>query len=95
MCRHLAYLGPPLPVRDLVFDAPHALVHQGRAPREMVVAKDNQVHHRLSAQFERRDVKKEYHALVWRHLEFESDFIETYVKVHPKHREKMLEPSRG
>jgi glutamine amidotransferase len=28
-------------VRDPVFDAPHALVHQGRAPREMVVAKDN------------------------------------------------------
>jgi 23S rRNA pseudouridine1911/1915/1917 synthase len=56
----------------------------------MVVAKDNQVHHRLSAQFERRDVQKEYHALVWRHLQFESDFIETYVRVHPKHREKML-----
>jgi 23S rRNA pseudouridine1911/1915/1917 synthase len=56
----------------------------------LVVAKDNQVHHRLSAQFERRDVRKEYLALVWRHLEFESDFIETYVRVHPKHREKML-----
>jgi glutamine amidotransferase len=41
VCRHLAYVGPPRPVRDLVFDAPHALVHQGRAPREMVVAKDN------------------------------------------------------
>lgn len=41
MCRHLAYVGPPRPVRDVVFDAPHALVHQGRAPREMVVAKDN------------------------------------------------------
>ena len=41
MCRHLAYVGPPRPVRDFVFDAPHALVHQGRAPREMVVAKDN------------------------------------------------------
>jgi glutamine amidotransferase len=41
VCRHLAYLGPPRPVRDFVFDAPHSLVHQGRAPREMVVAKDN------------------------------------------------------
>jgi glutamine amidotransferase len=41
VCRHLAYVGPPRPVGDLVFDAPHALVHQGRAPREMVVAKDN------------------------------------------------------
>ena len=56
----------------------------------LVVAKNNQVHHRLSAQFERRDVQKEYHALVWRHLQFESDYIETYVRVHPKHREKML-----
>jgi glutamine amidotransferase len=41
VCRHLAYLGPPRPVRDFVLDAPHALVQQGRAPREMVVAKDN------------------------------------------------------
>jgi len=41
VCRHLAFVGPPRAVRDLVFDAPHALVHQGRAPREMVVAKDN------------------------------------------------------
>ena len=41
MCRHLAYVGPPRAVREFVFDAPHALVEQGRAPREMVVAKDN------------------------------------------------------
>lgn len=56
----------------------------------LVVAKNNQVHHRLSAQFERRDVKKEYHALAWKHIEFESDYVETHVRVHPKHREKML-----
>ena len=61
----------------------------------LVVAKDNQVHHRLSAQFERRDVKKEYLALVWKHLEFESDFIETYMRVHPKQREKMLVSGPG
>ena len=41
MCRHLAYLGPPRRVGDLLFDAPHALRDQGRAPREMVVANDN------------------------------------------------------
>jgi glutamine amidotransferase len=41
VCRHLAYIGAPRAVRDFVFDAPHALVHQGRTPREMVVAKDN------------------------------------------------------
>ena len=41
MCRHLAYLGPPRAVGELLFDAPHALRNQGCAPREMVVAKDN------------------------------------------------------
>lgn len=41
MCRHLAYLGDARPLGELLFDAPHALVEQGRAPREMVVAKDN------------------------------------------------------
>jgi glutamine amidotransferase len=33
VCRHLAYLGPPVSVRQLLFDAPRALVHQARAPR--------------------------------------------------------------
>ena len=41
MCRHLGYLGTPTRIGELLFDAPHALVQQGRAPREMVVAKDN------------------------------------------------------
>lgn len=55
----------------------------------LVVAKNNQVHHRLSGQFEQRSVQKEYLALVWKPIPFESDYIETYVRVHPKHREKM------
>jgi gamma-glutamyl hercynylcysteine S-oxide hydrolase len=41
VCRHLGYLGAPRPVGDLLFDAPHALVDQGRVPREMPVARDN------------------------------------------------------
>ncbi|MBM3673719.1 MAG: ergothioneine biosynthesis protein EgtC [Actinobacteria bacterium] len=41
MCRHLAYLGPPQPLRSLLWDAPHALVEQGRAAREMIVATEN------------------------------------------------------
>ena len=40
MCRHLAYLGPPRALATFI-DAPHGLCQQGRAPREMVVAKDN------------------------------------------------------
>ncbi|MDP9793893.1 glutamine amidotransferase [Catenuloplanes nepalensis] len=35
MCRHLAYLGPPVPLKNLLFDAPHALCRQAWAPRDM------------------------------------------------------------
>jgi gamma-glutamyl hercynylcysteine S-oxide hydrolase len=35
MCRHLAYLGPPVPLSRLLFDAPHSLAHQSWAPRDM------------------------------------------------------------
>jgi 23S rRNA pseudouridine1911/1915/1917 synthase len=56
----------------------------------LVVAKNNQIHHRLSSQFEKREVKKEYRAIVWGRVEFDSDYIETHVRVHPGKREKML-----
>ncbi|MFC7531182.1 ergothioneine biosynthesis protein EgtC [Actinoplanes sp. GCM10030250] len=35
MCRHLGYLGPPVPLHDLLFDPPHALATQAWAPRDM------------------------------------------------------------
>jgi glutamine amidotransferase len=35
MCRHLAYLGPPIRLSELLFDPPHALARQSWAPREM------------------------------------------------------------
>jgi gamma-glutamyl hercynylcysteine S-oxide hydrolase len=35
MCRHLAYLGPPVPLASLVLDPPHSLAHQSWAPRDM------------------------------------------------------------
>ncbi|MEV5768108.1 ergothioneine biosynthesis protein EgtC [Micromonospora sp. NPDC052213] len=35
MCRHLAYLGPPVTLRELLFDPPYALVRQSWAPRDM------------------------------------------------------------
>jgi glutamine amidotransferase len=35
MCRHLAYLGPPVALSRLLFDAPHALAVQSWAPRDM------------------------------------------------------------
>lgn len=33
MCRHLAYLGPPAPLRSLLIDPPHSLYRQAWAPR--------------------------------------------------------------
>jgi glutamine amidotransferase len=41
MCRHLAYVGPPIALRSLLFDAPHALVHQARAPQFQTAGPDN------------------------------------------------------
>jgi 23S rRNA pseudouridine1911/1915/1917 synthase len=55
----------------------------------LVVAKDNQVHDRLSRQFESREVSKEYRAIVCGRVELDSDYIETHMRVHPKQREKM------
>ena len=56
----------------------------------LVIAKDNQVHHKLSAQFAEREVRKEYRAITWGTFEFDSDFIETWMRVNPKRREKMM-----
>ena len=35
MCRHLAYLGSPVPLARLLFDAPHSLARQSWAPLDM------------------------------------------------------------
>lgn len=56
----------------------------------LVIAKDNQVHHRLSEQFEQRSVTKEYRALVHGTIDRDADWIETHIRVNPVHREKMI-----
>ncbi|HVJ67327.1 MAG TPA: RluA family pseudouridine synthase [Caulifigura sp.] len=56
----------------------------------IVVAKDNQIHHRLSRQFERREVQKEYRAIVRGEVKEDTGLIHTWMKVHPKAREKMI-----
>jgi glutamine amidotransferase len=33
MCRHLAYVGAPVPLHELLFEAPHSLAKQARCPR--------------------------------------------------------------
>jgi len=35
MCRHLGYLGPALPVAELILDRPHSLLRQSWAPADM------------------------------------------------------------
>ena len=56
----------------------------------LVIAKDNQVHHKLSGQFERREVRKEYFALARGVFELDCDEISTYIRINPKKREKMI-----
>lgn len=56
----------------------------------IIIAKDNQIHHLLSAQFERREVQKEYRAIVRGTVETDTGLIETHIRVHPKVREKMI-----
>jgi len=56
----------------------------------IVIAKDNTTHGRLSAQFERREVQKEYRAIVRGEIDRQSDVIQTHLRVHPKVREKMI-----
>jgi 23S rRNA pseudouridine1911/1915/1917 synthase len=55
----------------------------------IVIAKNNQVHFRLSEQFESRTVHKEYRAIVWGELPRDRGVIDTFVRVNPKAREKM------
>lgn len=55
----------------------------------LVVAKTNQIHHHLAGQFERREVTKEYHALVHGVIDRDSDYIETHMRVDPHVRERM------
>jgi hypothetical protein len=56
----------------------------------ILIAKDNQVHQKISSQFERREVKKEYRAIVRGVPELASDYIRTFVCAHPRVREKMM-----
>ena len=41
MCRHLAYLGPPIALDAFLVTAEHSLVEQARAPRHQTSGKDN------------------------------------------------------
>lgn len=61
----------------------------------LIVARDNQIHQKLSKQFERREVRKEYRAIVRGVPELVSDHIRTFTCVHPRVREKMIVCAEG
>lgn len=55
----------------------------------IVVAKDDQAHWRLAAQFEHRTVEKEYFTIVAGRPDRDRDYIDLPIGLHPHHREKM------
>lgn len=55
----------------------------------ILVAKSNAVHLRLSEQFEKRDVQKEYFAIVIGQVELDRDVIRLPIGPHPYQRDKM------
>ena len=55
----------------------------------LVVAKSNHIHSHLAGQFERREVKKEYRAIVHGVVDRDSDYIDTHMRVDPHNRERM------
>lgn len=55
----------------------------------LVIAKSDRAHLRLAAQFEAREVEKEYHAIVRGVPDRDHDRIEQPIGVHPYQREKM------
>ena len=56
----------------------------------IVIARSDRIHDHLSGQFENRTVEKEYRAIVWGEVNFDSDYIETHIRAHAKNRERMV-----
>lgn len=61
----------------------------------LVVAKTNQIHNHLSGQFERREVQKEYRAIVHGIVDRDSDYIDTYMGIDPRSRVRMCVRPKG
>jgi len=55
----------------------------------LVVAKDDHTHRQLALQFSRREIEREYWAIVWGQLEEKEGRIETQIGRSPKNRKRM------
>lgn len=60
----------------------------------IVVAKSDEAHHALAAQFKRREVCKTYRALVWGDLKHDEGVIDLPIGRHPVERKRMSTRSR-
>ncbi len=55
----------------------------------IAIAKTNEAHFKLAAQFESRDVEKEYRCIVVGRIDHDRDWIRASIGYHPYQREKM------
>lgn len=61
----------------------------------LVVAKDDQTHRKLALQFSRKEIEREYWAIVWGNLKEKEGRIQTHIGRNPKNRKKMAVVSEG
>jgi 23S rRNA pseudouridine1911/1915/1917 synthase len=61
----------------------------------MVVAKSDEAHYALAAQFSKRQVSKEYHAIIWGELPKPTGVIEAPLGRHPRDRKSFAVVSTG
>jgi 23S rRNA pseudouridine1911/1915/1917 synthase len=61
----------------------------------VLVAKNDQAHWKLAAQFENRTVKKEYLALIWRLPEKDDFEVDLPIGKHPANKDKMAILAKG
>jgi len=61
----------------------------------LVVAKDEKVHRKLTEQFSKRTVEREYRSLVWGRFKNDGDMIETQLDRHPGDRKRYAVVRKG
>jgi 23S rRNA pseudouridine1911/1915/1917 synthase len=61
----------------------------------MIVAKSDEIHHALASQFSKRQVTKEYHAIIWGEFPKSSGIIEGALGRHPRDRKSFAVVDHG
>jgi 23S rRNA pseudouridine1911/1915/1917 synthase len=61
----------------------------------MIVAKSDDIHHALASQFSKRQVSKEYHAIIWGEFPKSRGIIEGALGRHPRDRKSFAVMAKG